>query len=259
MLESEILQSLLPLIMLNGIVILCLIVFAFLYPHRNRNPEILERMHKSFIGIFLREFWYWFTSPLISLFQILHLSPNMVTGISLILASFAGYYYYLGNFAIAGWMLIISATLDILDGRLARITDQVSQEGAFLDSCIDRYCDGIIFLGLALYFRGNLLVLTATIATLIGSEIVSYARAKGESVGINKHQGLMQRAERIVLLSVISVFHPFLMIILSKYGIRTNYPIIIIIILMAFLTNYTAIVRIVTIFKSIKNLKCNEG
>ncbi|MDY6933649.1 MAG: CDP-alcohol phosphatidyltransferase family protein [Spirochaetota bacterium] len=259
MIINEILRSLLPLIVLNGFVILLLVVFSFIYPRRAKDPIVLERMHKSFLGVFLREFWYWVTLPFISIFRILKLTPNMITGISLVFALISGYYYYRGNFAFAGWILIISGTLDILDGRLARTTGQVSQEGAFFDSCVDRYCDGLVFMGLALYFRNDFLVLSTSIMALIGSEVVSYARAKGESVGIESYRGLMQRGERIFLLSSISVLHPFFMVVLSEYGIKAEYPMIIVIIILAFSTNYTAVDRIVTTFKKIRNLDKRDG
>jgi hypothetical protein len=112
-------------------------VFAFLYPHREKSQEILSRMHPTFLGVFVREYWYWLNSPFIKLFLAIKITPNMITIISLALGFVCAYFYYAGSFALAGWLLIISATLDILDGQLARLTGKVSKEGAFLDSCAD--------------------------------------------------------------------------------------------------------------------------
>ncbi len=259
MIENEIFRSLLPLLIANSLVILPLIPFAFIYRKRPRDPEILDRMHKTFLGIFVREYWYWLTSPFISFFQLIKLTPNKVTGISLVFALVAGYYFYKGNFALAAWMICISSTLDVLDGRLARATNRVTHEGAFFDSCVDRYADGFIFMGLALYFRNDFYMLLASLFALVGSEVISYARAKGEIIGVSTKRGLMQRAERIVLLSLVSVFHPFFMVILSKYGIKTEYPMIIVIILLAILTNYTAAVRIFALFNKIRSLDQKDG
>ncbi|MDY6933826.1 MAG: CDP-alcohol phosphatidyltransferase family protein [Spirochaetota bacterium] len=259
MINNEILISLLPLIIVNSSVIAALIIFAFLYPKRPNDPEVLGRMHKSFIGVFIREFWYWVVNPFISIFKALGLTPNMLTGISLVFALISGYFYYRGDFALAGWVLIICGTMDLLDGRLARVTQQVSREGAFYDSCIDRYSDGIVLIGIALYFRDDFCMLTVSLFALLGSELVSYAKARGEAIGVTTERGIMQRPERVASLSIVSVIYPFLKIVLSNYGIRAEYPMMIIIFLMAVLTNYTAIVRIVEIFKKIKNLENHDG
>lgn len=176
----------------------------------------------------------------------------MLTIISPFIAIITGYYYYKGDFGNAGWIFIGGGILDMLDGRLARVTNRITKEGAFLDSNLDRYSDGIIFGGIALYFRDNVFMLVISILTIIGIQITSYAKARGEINGITTKIGLMQRVERYVLLWIVSVFHPFIMLILNKYGITREYPVIIALILMAVLTNYTAIVRIIYIFRKIR-------
>ncbi len=255
MIESEILRSLMPLIIVNGCVILSLIPFTIVYFRKERDQEVLARMHKTFLGVYVREFWYWLSSPAISLFKLSGLTPNMVTGISLVFAFISGYYYYNGNIGLAGWMLVISSTLDILDGKLARETGLVTREGEFFDSCVDRYADGVVFLGIALYFRNDLWMLFFSIFALVGSEVVSYARAKGEIIGVSTKKGLMQRAERNFLLCFVSLLHPLIMVVLSRYGITAAYPMIILMTVMAVLTNYTAAVRMHALFNEIKKLK----
>lgn len=259
----DIVYSLLPLIIVNSMVILAIIVFAFLYPKRKKSEDVLRRMHPTFVGVFLRELWYWLNQPLLSLFKFLKLTPNMVTGISLILGFISAYCYMVGNFALAGWILILSATLDILDGWLARQTGQESPEGAFFDSCVDRYSEGVVFLGITLFYaiHGHVkmfgvnatpFIVAISFIALIGSQIVSYAKARGEAVGSTTNAGLMQRPERVVLLSVVSVLYPFLQILLSHYGIKAHYPMILTLLLMAVLTNISAAVRIVVLFKEIR-------
>jgi len=251
--DNEILISLWPIIFFNLLVLVTLLIFAVIYPKRQRDATVPQYKHKSFLGSFLREYGYWFTYPFLKLFLKLKIGPNNLTACSPIIAFISGYFYYKGNFAAAGWILFCSGLLDYLDGRLARAAGKVTKEGAYLDSTLDRYSDGIVFGGIALYFHDNLFMLIITLLSILGTEVTSYAKARGEVNGIDTKIGLMQRGERFVLLWFASVFHPFIMIILSRYGITREYPIIVVLILMAVLTNYTAIIRIVYIFRKIRN------
>ncbi len=266
----DIFYSLLPLIIVNSVFILAIIVFAFLYPKRKKSEDVLRRMHPTFVGVFQRELWYWLNQPLLALFKFLKLTPNMVTGISLVLGFISAYCYMSGMFALAGWILILSATLDILDGWLARQTGQESPEGAFFDSCVDRYSEGAVFLGITLFYaiNGNIImygvnaapfIIAISIIALIGSQIVSYAKARGESVGSTTNAGLMQRPERVVLLSVVSVFYPFLQLLMSHFGFNEHYPMVLVILLMAILTNISAAVRIIVLFKEIRRKSRQDG
>ena len=250
--ENEILISLLPVIFFNCLLISTFIVFSIIKRNRPKDTNIPKFSHKTFIGSFLREYGYWSTYPFVYVFIKLKITPNALTIIAPFIAVISAFFYYKGEFANAGWILIASGILDFLDGRLARSTNQITKEGAYLDSNMDRYSDGIIFAGIALYFRNNLFMLIVTILSIIGTEITSYAKARGEINGINTKIGLMQRTERFVLLWIVSIFHPFIMIVLNRNGITTEYPIIIALILMAVLTNYTAIVRIIYVFKEIR-------
>jgi phosphatidylglycerophosphate synthase len=266
----QVLLSLLPLIIVNGSLIAGLIVFAFLYPHREKSQEILSRMHPTFLGVFVREYWYWLNSPFIKLFLAIKITPNMITIISLALGFVCAYFYYAGSFALAGWLLIISATLDILDGQLARLTGKVSKEGAFLDSCADRYSEGAIFFALSMYFasrqdivvfgdRTNLIFAAVTMLALIGSQLVSYTRARGEAVGITTKAGIMQRAERVFLLAVISVVHPFIKLFLNSFGVDEHDPFMTVIAAMAALSLYSSVVRTVVIFLDIRKSSGSNG
>ncbi|MCU0822542.1 MAG: CDP-alcohol phosphatidyltransferase family protein, partial [Spirochaetes bacterium] len=174
MINNEIVLSLLPVIIFNGVLLLSFFIFSIIYKKRPNDESVPGFKHKSFVGEFLRQFGYWFTRPLIWIFIKLGFTPNSLTISSLLLACLSGYYFYEGSFAAGGWLLIASGTLDGLDGRLARATGQTSRSGAFLDSTLDRYCDGILVAGIALYFREDPLMLLFSILTIIGSEVVSY-------------------------------------------------------------------------------------
>ncbi|MFH0974527.1 MAG: CDP-alcohol phosphatidyltransferase family protein [Spirochaetota bacterium] len=252
MMGNEILFSLAPVIFFNCLLLSTFIIFAFIHKKRPKDNSVPEFSHKTFVGSFLREYGYWGTIPFIWFFKKLRLTPNQLTSVAPFLALVSAYFYYKGEFANAGWILIASGILDFLDGRLARATNQISKEGAYLDSNLDRYSDGIIFGGLALYYRNDLFMLIISIFSIIGIQITSYAKARGELNGISTKIGLMQRTERFVLLWVVSIFHPFIMMILNRNGITKEYPMIFALILMAVLTNYTAIVRILFTFKEIR-------
>ena len=88
---------------------------------------------------------------------------------------------------------------DILDGRLARAQKVASPYGKFIDSTLDRFVETFAFLGFAVYFAGRPWGPLVVAAGLGGSLLVSYAQARGETVGVSGSGGLMQRAERLVL------------------------------------------------------------
>ena len=256
--------SLLPLAVFYGLVILSFIVFSLIiYPRRPKSQEVLDKMHPTFVGVLFREWWYWLNNPFIILFTKLKFTPNNLTGISLVLGLVSGYFFYRGDFALAGWLLIVSGTLDILDGRLARVTNQSTNEGAFFDSCADRFAEAAVFMGLTLYFlearqitcfgeKTYFYLCFACIAALSGSELVSYTKARAEAIGVTTKMGLMQRPERVASLAFIAVLHPFFSIVLKAQGLEPHYPLIIILILMAVLTNYTAVARMIILYRGVK-------
>ena len=98
--------------------------------------------------------------------------------------------------------LALAGALDILDGALARVSGQVSPFGAFLDSVLDRYSDLLVLAGLVFLFArlGRLEVVLAVLLALIGTVMVSYTRARAESVDVECRVGLMERGERMLVL-----------------------------------------------------------
>ena len=116
------------------------------------------------------------------------LTPNQITVVGVALTFVAAGLAAFGQLRWAGVVLIFAGTCDILDGALARSTKASYPYGAFLDSTLDRYSEGAVYLGLAAYFvtvGGPLqrwLVL-ATMAALAGSFLVSYVRARAQSLG----------------------------------------------------------------------------
>ena len=163
------------------------------------------------------------------------ITPNQITVVGVTLTFFAAGLIAFGQLRWAGIVLIFAGTCDILDGALARSTKASYTYGAFLDSTLDRYAEGAIYLGLAAYFvtiTGPLqrwLVL-ATVAALAGSFLVSYVRARAQSLGFTCKTGLFQRPERVVVTVIGLIF-----------GWYVLYAVVL---LLAVLTNLTALQRI---------------
>jgi CDP-diacylglycerol--glycerol-3-phosphate 3-phosphatidyltransferase len=126
-----------------------------------------------------------------------------VTLVGLALAILAGVLIAGGRLQSGALCLILSALCDVLDGQLARRSGSPGPFGAFLDSCVDRLAEGAVFVGLALHLSslGQRWVLVAILA-LIGSTMVSYARARAEGLGLHGQVGAMERPERLALLIV---------------------------------------------------------
>ena len=130
------------------------------------------------------------------------LTPDQLTMAGLVLAVAAAITIGAG-YLLAGFILVVLAALpDMLDGALAKAAGASSQRGAYFDSVADRVTDMLLFGGVAWYFaaddRGVLTMLPVAVMGL--STLISYQRAKAESLGLEATGGLMERAERIILL-----------------------------------------------------------
>ena len=96
-----------------------------------------------------------------------------------------------------------------MDGEVARAQKLSSARGAFFDSTIDRVSDGLMFGGCVVYYAGTPIMYAALVA-LIMSFVISYARSRAEALGLTGAEGLMQRADRITMLSMALAFSPFI-------------------------------------------------
>ena len=136
-------------------------------------------------------------------------TPNRVTllgfGVSLAAAGLAGAGFLLS----AGVVFLVGGVLDLMDGALARYTNQATRFGTLLDSVMDRLGEAALFLGLAIYAVRELeserltLFIVSLVLALIFSQTVSYVRARGEGLGVATRTGLMTRPERVIILSIL--------------------------------------------------------
>src|SRR5438477_9624850 len=140
---------------------------------------------------------YW-SDPVGRTLSRLHLRPNHLTVIGLVVSLFAASAFSAGHLRSASLLLIVAGLCDLLDGALARASGQVTAFGAFLDSVIDRYSDLVVLLGIVVLFSrvSNMRGAVAAMAALVGSLMVSYTKARAESIGVECNVGFMERPER---------------------------------------------------------------
>ncbi|MBI2981948.1 MAG: CDP-alcohol phosphatidyltransferase family protein [Deltaproteobacteria bacterium] len=236
--------SLAPLIAVNILFLFTLGAFAAVRKRRPRHEDVDRKEYSRFLPKFLVEYWYWLLEPVERGLVRLGISPDALTLSGLAISAIAGYLFHQGMVAGGGWFMIFGATFDMLDGRVARLTNRESRSGAFFDSVIDRFAEAVLFLGLAGWYR-NSWVLYFVVIALIGSMMVSYTRARGEGVGIKVTKGMMQRPERIVYLGVGSIFSPILAYLISFFwDVPYDLMTIIALVIIAVFTVIGAIYRI---------------
>lgn len=136
------------------------------------------------------------------------LTPDAVTLIGTLGVSVGAIVFYPDGRFLAGTLFITAFVFaDNLDGTMARLSGRTSSWGAFLDSVLDRFGDAAIFVGLALYFAGpgdNLRAVGAALTCLTLGAVVSYVRAKAESLGWEAKGGIAERAERLIVVLVVT-------------------------------------------------------
>lgn len=145
--------------------------------------------------------------PVADLFVRTGVHPNTITAIGTACTVAASVIFGMGHIRTAGAFLGLTALFDVLDGTVARRSGKESAFGAFLDSTLDRLADGAIFVGLATFYalsieHGSTLMMLVCMSGLVGALMTSYARARAEPLGIDAKVGMVQRPERVVLLSI---------------------------------------------------------
>ena len=132
-----------------------------------------------------------------------------------------------GFWILAGFSIILSGIFDLIDGAVARTLGKVTVFGGFLDSVLDRYSDLLLLLSLLIYYlkKGDPVLVILTSFVSIGTVLVSYARARAEAANVPCDIGLMERAERIILLSAGALFG-WMELILWVLAILTHFTVI---------------------------------
>ncbi|MCB0521320.1 MAG: CDP-alcohol phosphatidyltransferase family protein [Lewinellaceae bacterium] len=156
-------------------------------------------------------------NPFIGLLVRWGVRPNTITTLGLLINTFAAVIFIWGaeygkrnDHSFIGWagaVILVAGLFDMIDGRLARVGKMASTFGALYDSVLDRYSEMIMFLGICWYLVAQSYFLSSLFAfiAMIGSIMVSYIRARAESLGARADVGLMQRPERIILIGVSAI------------------------------------------------------
>src|ERR1043165_8849190 len=135
------------------------------------------------------------------------INPNVLTFLGLLMNIGCGVLFGYGMFFKAGLLMILANIFDMFDGQVARLRGRVTRFGAFFDSVIDRYSDVIVFVGIMVFYarsteRHSTLLVALTGLALVGSVMISYSRARAESLDIACKVGFLERPERVVLLII---------------------------------------------------------
>lgn len=169
-----------------------------------------------------------------------NLTPNALTFIGLGLSFVVAAVIASGNLILGGVLLLLAGGWDVLDGAVARATNQITSFGAFLDSTFDRYSDAVVLGGVLIYFTrtdAGTLPIVLTYTAICGSLIISYVRAKAEIIGIRGNVGFAQRLERVLILAAALLFSR------PEWGIWV----------LALLTQVTAMHRLIHVWRTMRS------
>ena len=183
-------------------------VYALSAASTRADPHEVADRGSFVLGGFLRRWFYWFIGPLVRLSLALKISPTFFNLLGVAFGVGAGAAFATAHVTLGGWGVLLGGAADVFDGRVARARGLANRRGAFLDSTLDRFAEVGAFVGLAVLFRESAFALTVVVTALAGSLLVSYARARGESVGVVCKLGIMQRAERLLLIGFGGLLDP---------------------------------------------------
>ena len=186
---------------------------------------------------------YRFTEPIVRLLSRTPITPSAITWFGFLLAVGAAALIITGHLLVAGLVVFIAGFFDILDGALARRTNQVTRFGAVLDSTLDRLSEAVLLLGILVFYarEGFIVGILLVSVALISSPLASYIRARAEALGLECQVGLFTRAERVIVLA--------LGLLLSQIDYAFLFIALAIIVLLSF---FTAVQRLLYVWKQTK-------
>ncbi len=147
---------------------------------------------------------YYLTQPVVHLLAKTSITPNTITWLGFLLSVGAAALIVTGHLLAAGLLVLVAGLFDLLDGALARHTNQVTHFGAVLDSTLDRLAEAVLLLGILILYATEQSVLGILLAgiALPSSLVVSYIRARAEALGLDCEVGLFTRGERVIVLAL---------------------------------------------------------
>ena len=195
-------MGVMPLVALVSAFLVGLLTFALrtAIGGRPRTERVIRQGGTVLLGEYLMEYGLWLFGPVVRACVRLNLNPDVLSWTSLLFHLMAAVGIASGYFGLGGSLLLAGAACDALDGAVARARGLSSESGELLDASVDRWAEMAIFFAYAWYYRWFSLGFFLAGGALIGAVMVSYVRAKGESMGVVVKSGLMQRHERAVYL-----------------------------------------------------------
>lgn len=192
--------------------------------------------------MFTQKFQAWvrrWAERAVGVFRDSPLTPNMLTLFGLVITSVGALLVAMGHLLIGGVVLAFAGMFDIFDGALARAAGKVYRYGAFLDSTVDRYSEGVVYLGILIYFldKHDGLQPIIVLIALAGSYLVSYVRARAQSLGFTCDVGILARPERVVIIVAGLLLESF------HFKIGPS-PLTVALVILAVGTNFTAVQRV---------------
>ncbi len=181
----------------------------------------------------MRIWFRWYLNPIAGFFNRLGIRPNTVTLFGLAGTIGCAVLIAFGHMSWAGFLLLLMGPVDAMDGALARLRNEASEWGAFVDAVTDRYSELFLFLGFLIYYLLNANVTGVILSYLAaaGSVLVSYVKARADASKLDANVGLLTRVERYIVLIP---------------GLIFNLPLPVLIII-AILANFTALQRILRV------------
>jgi CDP-diacylglycerol--glycerol-3-phosphate 3-phosphatidyltransferase len=192
-------------LVLVGALVLTMPIFGLVSRGRPMDADVARRPTTIIFGYWVRDWLMWLIAPIENLMVRARVSPDALNILGALFGLAAGGAFATGELALGGWLVLLGGVADIFDGRIARARGIATGRGAFLDSTLDRFAETFAFVGLAAFFAGNPIAAAAVAMALGASMMVSYTRARGEALGIQCRGGVMQRAERLVLLGLAGI------------------------------------------------------
>jgi CDP-diacylglycerol---glycerol-3-phosphate 3-phosphatidyltransferase len=239
-------------------VLVGVVVIAYLARSRLRGRVRDARSEADGGSVFLHkaamEMGYWLLNPIVDQLVALRITPNMVTGFSLVPVFFAAVAVACGWFGLACVLATLGSLCDLLDGVLARRTGVASDAGEVIDAAVDRYVEFLFLAGVLVYYHWHFNLLLVSLAAIFGSLMVSYTTAKAEAMGVPPPRGSMRRAERAVYLLVASGLTSITKVVFAgspSHALR-ELPIILAVSLVAVVTNVSTVQRFAAIAEALR-------
>ncbi len=172
------------------------------------------------------------------------LTPNQVTALGFLLNVIAAVLVGYGLFIAGALVMLLGGVLDLIDGALARLTRRATAFGSVFDAVMDRYAEGVVLFGLLIWElnHGKTVEPALVFATVVGSFLVSYTRARSEVIKMDVKDGLFTRAERVVLLALALILAGVPYVLVGALWV------------LAVLTNVTAVQRLGYVWAKTKDL-----